>query len=349
MLVLKNLMFAGVLTSFAAPPAEEAPGTQPPDGVDDSGATSAAPGAATPPETTAAPPATSEAPPSTAPSDGPPAEGTTAETPVSDPAGTGEAASGPDQAEPPPPVPGAEPPRASGRDETERGNGKKKKPKSRSHLKTGGISVAPGIGFGLRTAGDKFCGQFSSDNSDQDGRRALCTGATPWVMDFTAMYGVFDRLDISLGLRLNLQPRSFRNDECPSDNPVCDRGQGLFNNTLGVGIMPGVRIWGGDVDKIVKMGGAIDFLYMYESFAGYRNRPLADEDDDSQPSEDGVGDHMLGLRAGPVLQIDPHHNVGIYLIPAAVPSFRPARDGFDEAGWFEIAFEATLGVQGRFP
>lgn len=233
----------------------------------------------------------------------------------------------------------------------------KKKPKSLSHLKTGSISVAPGFGYGMRTGGDKFCGEFSSDPTDSDGRKPLCTGLSPAYLDISLGYGVANRIDLVLGVRVNLQKRDYDNSDCGGAE-TCLEGKGLFVDSLGIGVLPGIRIWGGEVDKIVKFGGAVDFFYMYENFDGYRNRPTFSGENenaqarmDNRENEAGVSDHVIGLRGGPILQIDPHHNVGIFLIPAALPTFRPSRpEARDrDSGWFEIGFDLQLGIQARFP
>jgi hypothetical protein len=237
----------------------------------------------------------------------------------------------------------------------------KKTPKNLSHSSTGQLGAAAGIGYGLVTAGDKYCGQFTDDPSDQDARKSLCTGATPAVLDITLGFGANARIDIVVGMRLNLQKRDYDNGPCSGGDATCVEGRGLFVDKRGIGVLPGVRLWGKDNDKVFKVGGAVDILYMFENFEGYRNRLQLDdtnndvhEDDDmidekNRNDESKVGNHILGLRGGPILQVDPHHNIGIFLIPAAVPTFRPQQGNATESGWFEIAFEATLGVQARFP
>lgn len=233
----------------------------------------------------------------------------------------------------------------------------KKKPKSLSHKKTGMIGVAGGFGYGLRTAGDKYCGEFSSDSGDADGRKGLCTGLTPAFLDITLGYGAADRIDVVLGVRVNLQKRDYDNSSCGGAE-TCVDGKGLFVDSLGIGVLPGIRIWGGEPNKIFKLGGAVDFFYMYENFDGYRNRPVGpnntEDATDRQANfedEQAVSDHFVGLRGGPIIQVDPHHNVGIFFIPAAVPGFRPKQpDGRSrDAGWFEIGFDLSLGIQARFP
>jgi len=233
----------------------------------------------------------------------------------------------------------------------------KKKPKSLSHKGTGMIGVAGGFGYGLRTAGDKYCGEFSSDPGDADGRKAVCTGLAPAFLDLTLGYGAADRIDVVLGVRVNLQKRQYDDSKCGGAD-TCTDGKGLFVDGRGIGILPGIRIWGSEPDKIFKLGGAVDFFYMYENFDGYRNRPLGpnntEDPADRQANRDdeaAVSDHFIGMRGGPIIQVDPHHNVGIFFIPAAVPGFRPKQaDGKDrDAGWFELAFDLSLGIQARFP
>jgi hypothetical protein len=233
-------------------------------------------------------------------------------------------------------------------------------PKNRSHLMHGFIGVGAGVGYGLITGGDKFCGQYSNDESDPDRRKPLCTGMIPPFLDIQLGFGAAKRIDVVVAVRINMMKRDYNSQDCSSnlDPRVCKDGRGLFVDKIGVGVLPGVRIWGVNVQNIVKFGGAIDILYMYENFSGYRNRPRLQpegddigqgEDSDSEESEDDVGDHILGIRAGPALQIDPHHNVGIYFVPAVQVSFRPEKTGASDAGWFEAGFEGSLGIQARFP
>lgn len=236
----------------------------------------------------------------------------------------------------------------------------KKRPKGLSHIKTAQIGAAAGVGYGLITAGDKYCGEFSDDEGDQDKRKSLCTARTPAVLDANIGFGANDRIDIVVGVRINLEKRDYDNGPCKGDL-TCVEGKGLFVDKRGIGVMPGVRLWGKDNDKIFKVGGAIDFMYMYENFQGYRDRPALDDtnnnikedggmtDAGNVADEDKVSDHIIGFRGGPILQVDPHHNIGIFFIPAAVPTFRPQQRNAENSGWFEISFEATLGVQARFP
>lgn len=230
----------------------------------------------------------------------------------------------------------------------------KKRPKNLTHFRTGGVSVGFGMGYGLVTAGDKYCGEFSSATSgDADGRKSLCTGATPPALDFGLSYGAHPRIDVVVAMRLGLTPRDYDDSSCESGADTCEDGAGLFVDKRAIGVMPGIRLWGVDNDKVFKVGGAIDLVYMREDFTGYRERPLGPGEDQGDEAnyeaEENVGDAALGMRGGPILQVDPHHNFGIFFMPAAVISFRPAQDGASDAGWFETAFEASLGVQARFP
>ncbi len=228
---------------------------------------------------------------------------------------------------------------------------KEKKQKGLSHHKTGIIGVGFTYGVSLITAGDKFCGEFSSSRQDPDSRKPLCVGATPPAIDLLAGFGASDRIDIVVGVRINLLPREFKTKNCEGGE-VCADGKGLFNDKLAIGVMPGVRIYGKDTDRIVKFGGQAQIMYMHENFDGYRNRPDGpdeDPDPDNREDEDGVGDHFVGLRGGPILQIDPHHNFGIVIAPSMIPGFRPKAKQEVDAGWFEIGFEATLGLEARFP
>jgi hypothetical protein len=255
---------------------------------------------------------------------------------------------------------GREEEKEEGPQEVETVGEQKVQPKGLSHVKTAQIGAAAGVGYGLTTAGDKYCGEFSDDEGDQDKRKSLCTARTPAVLDAHLGFGANDRIDIVVGVRINLEKRDYDDGPCKGDL-TCVEGKGLFVDKRGIGVMPGVRLWGKDNDKVFKVGGAIDFMYMYESFQGYRDRPALDDTNNNIQEDDGmtdagnaadedkVSDHIIGFRGGPILQVDPHHNIGIFFIPAAVPSFRPQQRNAENSGWFEISFEATIGVQARFP
>ncbi|TPV93973.1 MAG: hypothetical protein B7733_17480 [Myxococcales bacterium FL481] len=230
----------------------------------------------------------------------------------------------------------------------------KRPPQNLTHVRTAGVSAGFGLGYGLITAGDKFCGEFAGESSgDTDGRKSLCTGATAPTLDIGLSYGVLARLDVVVSFRLALSSRQFDGSGCSPDEPGCRDGSGLFVDKRAFGFMPGIRLWGSDNDKVVKIGGAADFVWLREDFSGYRERPLGVAEDPADEAtfaaEEQVGDNVLGLRGGPIIQIDPHHHFGVFFMPAAVVSFRPAQDEAADAGWFETAFEASLGVQARFP
>ena len=219
--------------------------------------------------------------------------------------------------------------------------------KSLSHARTVTLGVAAGVGWGMTIAGDLYCGEFSSSSSDSDGRKSICTDRTPGFLDLTLGVGAGPRIDVVFGLRLNLEKRDYDFSACDSGTTPCDAGKGLFNDSIGLAFMPGVRLWGKDTHKVFKVGGAIDFMIKVEDFSGYRNRasnPDEDSDQDNDVAEASVGGNSMGLRGGPVIQIDPHHNWGIYIIPAVVPSVHIAGPG-----WFELGFEGSVGFQARFP
>ena len=217
--------------------------------------------------------------------------------------------------------------------------------------------MAPGFGYAMTLAGDKFCGQFSDATDDSDGRKSVCTDLTPVYLDVSLSYGVTPQVDLVLGGRINLQRRRFDDASCAEDEPFCADAAGLFLDRLGGGIFPGVRVWGKGSDKLVKFGAGVDFMVMFENFGGYRDRPRSPREEPSgseafevsEANENAVGDVSLGLRAGPVLAIDPHHNVGFYIFPALYPSFRPAKSRDADAGWLEIAVDFSAGIQARFP
>ncbi len=205
--------------------------------------------------------------------------------------------------------------------------GKKQRggPKNLSHHRLGSLAVVAGWGYGLVIPYDDiFCGEYSSDESDADGRKSLCTHAAPWHMEFIAGYGVLRRMDIVLGVRVNLQKRDH-----------------IHLDKLGFGLAPGVRLWITEPEKAFKVGAAIDILWMRESFKGYRDRtPGAGESDVKDNIENKMNDNDVGLRLGPILQYDFHHNVGVFLNPWARMTF---------LRWAEISFEIQLGIQARFP
>ena len=167
-------------------------------------------------------------------------------------------------------------------------------------------------------------------------------------LDITGGYGVHPRIDLLLTVRINLMRRDY----------VCkDRGDpescaGLFVDKIGFGMFPGIRAYFSPPEALVKVGAALDFLWMHENFAGYRKRPTctgtsgtevicplgreAPKDD----SEADTGNDDVGLRLGLVVQADVHHNVGVFLMPAARMTF---------VRWFEFGLDIQAGIQTRFP
>ena len=229
-----------------------------------------------------------------------------------------------------------------------------KSPRNFSHHRLGSFAVSAGSGFQMVVpySDGQFCGQFSTDPAGLDGtsggRKALCTAGAPWFLDFTMGYGVLPRLDVVLTLRVNVSKRAWR---CRDDGDP-ESCRGLFNDKVGIGLLPGVRAWLSKPERMFKIGAAVDFVWIYEDFAGYRQRPTCSGTEDAEvicplgregqvvAAEGDVGNNDVGLRFGPVLQLDPHRNVGVFLLPSARMSF---------LRWFEAGFDIQLGVQARFP
>ena len=230
-------------------------------------------------------------------------------------------------------------------------------PKSKSHLKTIGISISPGFGYGITLAGDKFCGAFSESADDSDGRRPVCTDLTPAYLDIALSYGVTKRIDLVFGARVNLQKRSYDAGKCAAGESTCVAGEGLFVDRLGVGIFPGIRIWGKGTERTVKIGAGIDFMVMFENFDGYRSRPRYEREEpegsaqfaENRTNEAALGDVELGFRVGPVLAVDPHHNFGLFFFPSIHPSVRPSKAAELDSGWIQIGVDFSAGIQARFP
>ena len=228
-------------------------------------------------------------------------------------------------------------------------------PRGMSHYRQGSLSVMPGWGFSAIVPYQKriFCGEFSDDPGSSTKRKSFCTMGTPWFIEFTAGYGIHPRIDLVLGVRVHVQKRDYR---CRKDGEI-DSCKGMFNDSLAVGLAPGIRAWISDPERIVKIGAAVDFIWLHESFRGYRRRGRCEGRNDTvngpcpveeplegyeaaRSDEAGIGDDDIGFRLGPVLQVDPHRNIGIFLMPAA-------RMGL--LRWFEFSFDIALGVQARFP
>jgi hypothetical protein len=246
-----------------------------------------------------------------------------------------------DRVETPSPEPDDAPPRDPAR-------------RSLSHHRQGSLTIMPGWGFSAIVPYQKrvFCGEFSDDPGSSTKRKSFCTMGSPWFIEFTGGYGVHPRLDVVLGVRLHVQKRDYR---CRGDE--IDSCKGLFNDSLAVGLAPGIRAWISDPERMFKIGGAVDFVWLHERFSGYRARARCEGRDDfvngpcpveeplegyegSRDDETRIGDDDIGFRIGPVIQVDPHPNFGIFLMPAA-------RMGL--LRWFEFSFDIALGVQARFP
>jgi hypothetical protein len=241
--------------------------------------------------------------------------------------------------------------------ESERVGKSEKKEKSISHYQTGGISVAGGWGFyGVVPYTDgMYCGEYSNDNDSDSGRKSFCTsGRGVAFLEFGAMFGAHPRLDIAIDFRLNMMKRDF-----VCDDPDNCTGKGLFNNKLGFGLFPGIRGWISKPEDTFKIGAVVQFMWTHEDFSGYRNRPrcliAADgpqpgdpvcppgrrvSEPDFVPEENDIKDDDVGARIGLALQVDPHHNIGIFFMPTA-------RLGF--LRWFEFGVDLQLGIQARFP
>ncbi len=228
---------------------------------------------------------------------------------------------------------------------------RKKKKKDLSHYQTGSFAVSGGWGFyGIVPYDDGvFCGQFSGDPDSDTRRKSFCVHprGVPFL-DFTLGYGAHPRLDIVLTMRLNLAKRAWK---CKDDTDP-DTCAGLFVDKLGFGLFPGIRGWISKPQDMFKLGAALDFMWMHENFAGYRNRPVCTGTQNQDvicptgseaaksDAEKKVKNDDIGVRLGLVLQLDVHHNVGIFLMPTA-------RMGF--LRWFEFGIDVQLGVQARFP
>jgi hypothetical protein len=235
------------------------------------------------------------------------------------------------------------------------GQGRSTDPSSKSHYRQGSLSIMPGWGFSAIVPYQKriFCGEFSDDPGSSTKRKSFCTMGSPWFLEFTGGYGVHPRVDVVLGVRLHVQKRDYR---CRKEGEL-DTCKGMFNDSLAVGLAPGIRAWISDPERMFKIGGAVDFVWMHERYTGYRRRgrcqgpndtvngPCPVEEpiegyDDARSDEASIRDDDIGFRLGPVFQLDPHRNVGIFLLPAA-------RVGL--LRWFEFSFDIALGVQARFP
>ncbi len=167
-------------------------------------------------------------------------------------------------------------------------------------------------------------------------------------LDITGGYGVHPRIDLLLTLRVGLMRRDYVCKD-RADPKTCG---GLFVDRVGVGLFPGIRAYFSKPSALVKVGATVDFLWFHENFAGYRSRPLctgtrgADvicplgREAPKVEAEGKTGDDDVGVRLGMRLQVDPHHNVGIFLMPAARMTF---------LRWFEFGLDLQAGIQTRFP
>ncbi|RMH00076.1 MAG: hypothetical protein D6705_01205 [Deltaproteobacteria bacterium] len=221
----------------------------------------------------------------------------------------------------------------------------------RSHHRLGLLGVAAGWGyFGIVPYNDgQFCGQYSTDPGSDTGRKAFCTERRGMAfLDLTGGYGVHPRIDLLLTVRINLMKRDYVCKDA-GDPETCS---GLFVDKVGFGLFPGIRAYFSKPEALVKVGAAVDFLWMHENFAGYRGRPVCTGTSGTEvvcplgreaPKDDAerkTKDDDIGLRLGFLVQADVHHNVGVFLMPAARMTF---------LRWFEFGLDIQAGIQTRFP
>ncbi len=167
-------------------------------------------------------------------------------------------------------------------------------------LSTGLRAIAP--------YNDEYCG--STDASRPNGFAAVCTGRSPFALDFELGFGVAHKIDAFIELRLGLE----------SDFGM---SQTDTNGTHEIHFSPGARFFFGDVgsSKLFTTAQVILDTSSYHNLAG------------------GTLSADFGLRNLNGLWFDLDPAYGFYVFVGETASF---------ARWLRFELEGGIGVQGRY-
>ncbi|CAN5898442.1 hypothetical protein BH11MYX2_BH11MYX2_10710 [soil metagenome] len=173
------------------------------------------------------------------------------------------------------------------------------------------LSLRTSLGYRAIVAYDSqdYCGE--SDTTTAYGNSSVCTGRAPWGFDIEAGYGVGDRVDLILEMRLGVET-DFR-----STNSSDDAGPHLFH------LAPGARFFFADAG-VTKLFTTAQAVF---DFAGYK---------DSSGSGRGFD---FGVRSMNGLWFDLERGYGAYFYAGPTLMFKR---------WLEADMEIGAGFQARF-
>lgn len=178
-----------------------------------------------------------------------------------------------------------------------------------SHEKQFELSIRLALGLrGIAPYHDEYCGDI--DNSASNGFAPVCTGRSPFALDFELGYGVHRRIDLFLELRLGLE-QDF------GATPQASEGARPFH------VSPGARFFFSEAGRAKVFTTAQLVL----DFSGYKD-----------PAGEKLGADF-GIRNMNGLWFDLDRAYGFYAYVGDTASF---------ARWLRFELEAGIGVQGRY-
>lgn len=184
------------------------------------------------------------------------------------------------------------------------------KPLGLSHK--GQVELSARLAVGLRAITpyhDEYCGK--TDNTAANGFAPVCTGRAPFSLDFELGFGVGQKVDTFVELRLSLEQ-----DFGPS--PTSTEGARLFH------LSPGARFFFSDSGKS-KLFTTAQVVF---DVSGYKD-----------PAGAKLGTDF-GLRNMSGLWFDLDKAYGFYMFIGETASF---------VRWLRFELEGGIGIQGRYP
>ncbi len=183
-----------------------------------------------------------------------------------------------------------------------------------SHRGQVGLSVQLGTGYRvLFPYNEEYCGQLSSDGN---GVKSVCTGRSPFFVDFGLSYGVSTAIELMAELRLGMEDDFKGRDGTAGPKPIA--------------YAAGVRIF-------VDAEGQLKFFSTLEG--------VVETTDYSKTTSGGNGVALdntadFGFRNVNGVIFDLHRTFGIYAHFGETATF---------SNWLRFELHGGLGVQVRFP
>ncbi|MEO8700090.1 MAG: hypothetical protein ABI867_08605 [Kofleriaceae bacterium] len=175
----------------------------------------------------------------------------------------------------------------------------------------GQFQISIRLAAGLRAIApyhDEFCGQ--TDASAGDNQAAVCTGRSPFSIDFELGYGLGRKVDVFVEMRLGIE-------EDFGASPTAAEGARVFH------FSPGARFFFSDAgkSKLFTTAQAVFDLSGYKNLAGEK-----------------LGTD-IGLRNLSGLWFDLDKAYGVYLFIGETATF---------SRWLRFELEGGVGIQGRY-